>query len=317
MSKDILTDFFYEQLKSWELLNSNVKNLDTIRTKKIRFNNTSIVIQYNEARKASANAKIDKESLQSRACFLCKENRPNEQMELLFSKELTILTNPFPIFNRHFTIVSTKHENQKFLSKLGYFLELAKVYQNFDIVYNGPKCGASAPDHMHFQAGEKNFMPFDTEVIELFNHNSEKVQISEGIVLKAIHAKDYLRNLLVFKSNSKEKLTDWFIEAYNIIIKYYTEDEPMMNLICFYKNNNWYLSVFLRDKHRPQQFFAKDDTRIMTSPGVVDFGGVFPMVREEDFNKVNKEIIEDIFSQLTINTMKYRDIIEELKNTDF
>ena len=119
-------------------------------------------VQFNPGRYISTSAKVDEKSINDRKCFLCPANLPEEQKGILYEEEYLILGNPFPIFPEHFTIPNINHVPQQIKNNFPLMLKLTKdLSKHYVVLYNGPKCGASAPDHFHFQAGTKNFMPIE------------------------------------------------------------------------------------------------------------------------------------------------------------
>lgn len=166
--KSLLT----EQKENWELARTNFAGLKTVRTKSFNFGDFEVKVQFNPARIVSSGAKVDAKTIAERKCFLCTENRPAEQTAV-DAGDYLVLVNPFPIFPEHFTIPRKEHVDQQIKPYFADMLELAEALDDYLIFYNGPRCGASAPDHMHFQAGTKNFLPLvndykrlkDTQII--------------------------------------------------------------------------------------------------------------------------------------------------------
>lgn len=152
------------QLQDWPLAKNNYDGLQKVITRDVLLPGGSTVqVQFNPERIRSSAAKVDAKSIQERACFLCAENRPPQQQGLAFDDDYTILINPFPIFPEHLTIPHNSHTDQLIAPYFGTMLSLAKELEGFTLFYNGPKCGASAPDHFHFQAGTKGFMPIEED----------------------------------------------------------------------------------------------------------------------------------------------------------
>jgi ATP adenylyltransferase/5',5'''-P-1,P-4-tetraphosphate phosphorylase II len=261
-------------LKTWPLAATNYAALQTVQVKEFDFGNYTLKVQFNPARAVSSLASLDKKSIEARPCFLCTANRPHEQDTVDFNNSYDILVNPFPICDQHFTIASKKHEPQLIKGKLHDMLDLAKELPDYLILYNGPKSGASAPDHFHFQAGNADF----------FSYPLDKFQ--NGLIEKR-----------VFISTEKLALENWFDQLY--VELQTTDEEPLMNVFCQYKAEAWVLTIYPRKQHRPKQFFAEGKARLMVSPGAIDMTGILIVAREEDFEKITKEDIEDIFKQVS------------------
>lgn len=271
-----IISLFDEQMHSWPLAAKNYEALSHIRIKKFNFGAYDIKVQFNPARAVSSLAKLDKASISARPCFLCAANRPQEQKAIDFKGKYDILINPFPICQKHFTIASKVHEPQLIShEKLDDMLDLAALLPSFVILYNGPQSGASAPDHFHFQAGNVDFFH---QPVDMFQ---------EGLIDKR-----------VFASAKKEEVEQWFWQLYKAL---QTDNlEPKMNIFCQYKDHDFVMTVYPRKQHRPRQFFADGMEQIMVSPGAIDMTGTLIIAREEDFEKITKDDIKDIFKQVSL-----------------
>lgn len=301
--------FFESQKQSWELLKNGSASLSSVRVKIFNFGDFNIKVQFNPGRIVSTSAKVDNKSIAERKCFLCVENLPEHQKSLIFNERFYILCNPFPIFPEHFTLTNKSHVDQRIEPFINDMLSFSKEMKDYTIFYNGPKCGASAPDHMHFQAGTKYFMPIDSE-IELINNKYGKIIYRNNLVsVSAID--DSLRKIIYLKGSDEQEL----IRLFNIIYKEYSktnpsEEEPMFNIISFYEKNIYKIIIILREKHRPTQYFAEGEDNILLSPASVDIGGVCITPLEKDFNKITKEDLIDIFNQVSLSKTKFNLLLE-------
>lgn len=286
-------DFINTQKEKWPAYAEKVDQLDLVETKEFKFNNYSIIAQHNPARIVSTGAKVDSKSIASRKCFLCDENRPAEQLKLDFNSKFTILVNPFPILKNHLTIASTKHIEQSIKKNIEDMLALAETLPSFIIFYNGPKCGASAPDHMHFQAVAKGQMPFEKEL-----NQQECLILSDNRDGKISMVNGMGRKCLLLQSARKDMIASFFNQMYNQLSQGKPE-EPMMNVFVRFENGAFDLFIFCRKAHRPTQYFSTEDPW-MISPGAIDMGGIMVVPREEDFKRINKEVIEDIYKQVSL-----------------
>ncbi len=266
---------FVNQRKHWQELDDAIKGMKSIQSKRLNWGNEiEVEIQYNPERIVSVASKVDFKSINKRPCFLCAKNRPGVQEGIEFLNKYIILTNPFPILNNHLTIALHSHVPQLIGRKVIDMLTLAENLYDYVIFYNGPKAGASAPDHFHFQAGLKHpiLMSGDNE----------------------------LRSCLTIQSSNKEEAINLFYE-----VIYYLESfepdaqEPMMNIIAFYENDKYNIHIYPRKQHRPRQYFLEGSQQILISPGAVDIAGLIITPRFEDFEKINKEDIEDIYQQVS------------------
>ena len=203
------------------------------------------------------------------------------------------MVNPFPIFPEHFTIPTFKHEDQLILNRFEDMLDLAEAIDEFSVFYNGPKCGASAPDHIHFQAGNKGFLLIEKDVKTV-----PKKIISENDELKIYSLENYLRNVVVIESKNKKAVIDAFNELYAKLEIKEGEREPMLNIVAWFDQGTYICCVFPRTVHRPKCFFAEGDENILISPASVDMGGVFITPQEKDFVKITAKDIEAILREV-------------------
>ncbi len=308
---DAALQLFETQKQKWKLLADGVKTLETIKTKSFMFDGYKIKAQFNVGRIISTSAKVDPKSISERKCFLCTENLPEDQRGILYKNSYIILCNPFPIFPTHFTLTFKEHQPQRIVDTFSDFLDLSKdLSKYYSVIYNGPRCGASAPDHLHFQAGNKFFMPIDDEFHQIKNEYGKEIVDNDTMSIFAID--DGIRKFVSIESNEKDLVNDVF----NIFYKTYSDimdeqQEPMLNLISFYEEEyGWRIIIFLRAKHRPAVFFAEDETKMLVSPAAIDLGGVVIFPREEDFNRIDKQMIKEIFQEVFIDR-RTLDIVEK------
>lgn len=303
---------FEHQLKNWQLASDGYRSLTAVQIKKFEFDNFTIEAHFNPGRIISSSAKVDTKSIEARPCFLCINNLPTEQKAVKVINDYILLVNPFPIFSKHFTIPSVNHVPQAIESEIGNMLMISSMLgKNYSVFYNGPRCGASAPDHLHFQVGNFGFMKIDKEYKDIFNTYGEIIYEDNELVTTAVTG--CLRNFISLESNNISKLTAEFDRIYNLLNKEQSDVEPMMNIICSY-NNSWRLLVFPRSKHRPSYFFEEGENKILISPAAVDLGGVCIFPREEDFNKITKELTIDIFKQVALSDDEFKYLSDKLKN---
>jgi len=288
-----IKSLFHEQVSNWELARVNYEGLKTVRTKLFHFDDFEVTIQYNPARIASTGARVDNRSIAARKCFLCVENRPEEQQSIVLD-DYIVLVNPYPIFPQHFTIPRKEHSDQQIKPYFTDMLELAEALDDFIVFYNGPKCGASAPDHMHFQAGTKDFLPLLTDYKRMKPTHGELLE--EGVNYQLYHLKNYLRTVYCIES-------DTIISAQNIFKNLYIKwqgdstEEPLMNIVCSYEDGIWYTFIFPRSAFRPWQYTAEGDQQLLVSPATVEMSGIFITPVEEHFNRISQNDVISIFEQ--------------------
>jgi hypothetical protein len=311
----LIEDLFFSQLRDWNLAGSGYSHLERVMTKTLLLKDgCRIRIQFNPARMISSAASVDKKSVSERPCFLCSSNLPVEQKGLDFKGRYTILVNPFPIFPRHLTIPLKEHQEQLIAGRFGDMLELAGVLENFTVFYNGPRCGASAPDHFHFQAGNKGFMPVEHEA-DL--HNLKVIASVKEC--KIMIMEECFRNAIVLSGKNIEVMSIIFNEIYNILHSLMPdqEEEPMMNILAYKEGDGFRAFIFPRKAHRPVQFFEKDEGRILISPAAVDLGGVWITPRYEDYERLNAPIVVDIFRQVMMGKREWDRLVSILEKTGF
>lgn len=268
---------FQDQLNDWELAKNNYKALEQVKIKTLDVNGHPYKVQYNPARIVSSAAKVDSQSIRERKCFLCSNHRPPEQKGIPFKEQYTILINPYPIFPRHLTIPASEHTPQLIASRFGDMLDLAQQLADYVVFYNGPKCGASAPDHFHFQAGNKGFLPIENE--------------------------RNWGNAIRIESENKQEMLDRFQQNYEALPLQPDDAEPMLNILTWFGNGKWTTYLFPRKKHRPACYSAKGGANLLISPAAVDMGGVFITPLEKDFEKITAEDIAGILDEVNGNRL--------------
>lgn len=308
----ILREFVEAEKLIWPLAEANYKGLEKVEERSFLFDGFEFRAQFNPERMRSSVAEVDKKSIAARECFLCSENRPEEQDAIAFGDQFLILVNPFPIFNTHFTISCNSHIDQRFIPNVQSLLELARAMEGFTVFYNGPECGASAPDHLHFQSGENGFMPIGEEFNRL---KSTARKLYSGAESQVWTFENYLRKMISVETSSLD-------EGLRIIGIYYThfqamqpeKIEPMMNALCSFSEGKWTIHLFPRKAHRPTHFYEEGEKQILISPGSVDFGGVFILPRREDFDKITKADIADILEQVCVDQDTFQELTEKIWN---
>ncbi len=301
-----------QQKSNWDVAAKNFGSLPKIQTRDFDFGHFKIKTQCNPERIRSSAAKTDANSIAARPCFLCLNNLPKEQSGILFQNGYLILTNPYPIFPQHLTISNLEHIPQQILHHFADMLELSEGLPDFTVFYNGPKCGASAPDHFHLQAGNKGFLPVidEFEVLEK--------EYSEGLLQnkdsKIIAVENYLRRFIAIVSTDKNQLLEKFEFIYHWLENNRGE-EPRMNVLCNYLNGNWRVIIFPRNVQHPSHFFKSEEERIVVGPAAVELGGVLILPREKDFKKITKKEITEIYNEVSIEPGKFEKLKAAIRNS--
>jgi ATP adenylyltransferase/5',5'''-P-1,P-4-tetraphosphate phosphorylase II len=299
-----------EQIAEWDLAAKNYKGLEHVIVKRLTYDGFYIDVQFNPERILSSAAKVDAKSIEARPCFLCSENLPKAQKGILFENSYQVLVNPFPIFKEHLTVPKLAHENQLIEGNFYTMLLMARELNDFTVFYNGPRCGASAPDHFHFQAGIKGFLPIETEFKS--SGHSSVVFNHQGVSVWGW--KNYQRGIISITGNDANALTSVFETLYEMLKNMQpNEVEPMLNILALFENDEWVVHVFPRRLHRPSQYFAEGDQQIVLSPASVDMGGVVITPRKEDFEKITEADVSNIFEQVCMPDEVINSLLKQLE----
>jgi hypothetical protein len=284
-----------DQTRTWNVLRDNRAAMAAAEIREMDFRRFVIKAQFNRQRLKLCSTPVDPHAIRNRDCFLCDANRPAEQASLSWKHGFKILCNPFPILPEHFTIVQTEHRPQRILPYVPIMLGLARDMDRYTIFYNGPQCGASAPDHMHFQAGTKGYMPIDTE------HSRVARLLRESDGVRTFVSENYLRRFISFESNGNDGIVREFGKFHNRLSALQPQaQEPMMNVMCSYNGGTWRLIAFLRSKHRPGFYFLDEPQRMLTSPGSIDMGGIPVVPRAHDFARTTPQVIQQIYEEVSL-----------------
>jgi hypothetical protein len=302
-------DLFESQFREWSLARDNYRQLDEVRVRKVSFNGYDIAVQYNPGRITSSAAKVDARSIEARPCFLCERNRPPEQRGIEFNGGYIILINPFPIFRRHLTIVSESHTPQRISGSFPDMLDMAEALPGYVIFYNGPQCGASAPDHLHFQAGNRGFLPVEQD---FSNPQLCTKEASAGRTeLWLWH--NYGRGMMTLAGSDSTAIAGTFNKFYERFAPVQPDrPEPMLNIIAYHTGEKWIVHVIPRKVHRPACYYAGGDEQILLSPASVDLGGVFITPREVDFKKITAADIAGILEEVCLDEAELKTLTENL-----
>ena len=292
-----VNELFDQQLSVWEMARNNFEGLKIVQIREFDFDGFAVKVQFNPARMVSSGAKVDAKTIAERKCFLCAANRPEVQRGIEW-RDYDILINPFPIFTRHLTIPRREHVDQRLVPYIADMFDLARELTDFVVFYNGPKCGASAPDHMHFQAGNADFLPLVSDYFNLKQvGRTELVETADTAEIYLM--KDYLRVVYCIESADAVALKEAFMKLYNSWVVD-ADVEPMMNVVCLYREGKWYLFVIPRGAFRPWQYTAEGDKQLLVSPATVEVSGLFITPVKEHFERITKEDVVDILTQCTI-----------------
>lgn len=281
-----------------------------MRTRNISLTGCCVRLYYNPGRLKNATAAVGQNDLRDRPCFLCLQNLPEEQEWIAYRNEFRILCNPLPVFPSHFTIAHVGHRPQAIGENFDAFLLLmADLGFGWTVFYNGPRCGASAPDHLHFQAMPTGHMPVEKEILEL-PVPIPAIQLADVCLYKGA---DMVRQVILLESDNRASLTKVFMSLLSFLKEVtHAEDEPMVNLAGCYKDNSWRVAIFPRQKHRPDVFYLEGDERILVSPGAVEMAGLLVTPVERDFERLDAHVVEAIYREVSLDGRVLVNLIDAL-----
>ena len=308
MEDSSISRFFNRQLEMWEDARHRFRDLKHVEVRQL---SDQLKVQFNPARIVSTGAKIDKHTLGERPCFLCERNRPKEQMTKQIDDHFQLLVNPFPILPVHFTIPATKHQPQSIYRHYGEMHRLLSLHSELMVFYNGPKCGASAPDHLHFQAGTSGVLPLQTNWQRLSRNLTDVISLNDEEKISVL--RDFLVPAFVIISKSEDSDEELFHRLYRSMPMRGDESEPMMNIIAWRKGDEFISVVIPREKHRPDAYFAEGEAQMMVSPGALDMSGLIITPREEDFSKINLDKATALLRECGISAEKMEAVVSNLK----
>ena len=295
------------QLTMWDAVIKNYGYLANVTTRVVELGDSSIVLQYNPERLKSSSADIDDASLKARPCFLCDKNQPEEQETVMWEGRYKMQVNPYPIFSRHLTISALEHSPQRIDGRITDMMHLAKDLPGYVVFYNGPRCGASAPDHMHFQAGSIDELPICDELFTantaLFDANNQGIF---GVITELGRPVFYIETMSIDLGEQ------WFNSLQDALPVKNGHVEPMINILCWHNSGAWCIAVFPRRKHRPACYGTGEDQFVL-SPASVDMGGLWAIAREEDFNNLTLHDITLIYMDVCLSPQDVEDVSTKLR----
>ena len=306
MAESPLQRFFDRQLDTWSDVCRRYRELNNVKTRELSTDTFTVILQWNPARIVSTGAKIDNHSINDRPCFLCAQNRPTEQLKRTIDGKWELLVNPFPILPMHFTLPTLKHRPQTIKDMYGEIYRLLEDYPELMVFYNGPKCGASAPDHAHLQAGVPSVLPLMDSWQRMARELTPVVSLSESDNISIIN--DYPYSALVIRSHTREAGERLFRQLYAALPCRDDESEPMMNIVSWHRDGEFISVIFPREKHRPDCF-----GEVLVSPGAIDMAGLMITPREEDFYSLTAEQAIAILQEVSLSKDAFTALIERLQ----
>jgi hypothetical protein len=289
-----IDEMFREQSTSWRLLATGLEGLTRAQTRVIHIDWFDVFLRHIPHRVKSTTAAVDRESIMRRPCFLCAGNLDPEQKGIAFGSDFVIYCNPFPIVDRHLTILHREHRLQRISGQVENLLDVAKALPGYFVIYNGPECGASAPDHLHFQAGRRDPFPIEQDTANVDG---------PGIT-------GYARNVLLFRGRDSSQLVERVDTAIALLSSVTgKQPEPLINIAAFHADGGWTVYLFPRGKHRPNVFHTGELT---VSPATIDLCGIFVVPLEKDFARISGADIASIFSEVTLPSDQFSEVTARL-----
>lgn len=305
-NKHNIRAFFTHQLDTWDEIRQRYEALKHVGLKQLGHRQ----LQYNPARMVSTGAQIDRQTIAQRACFLCEKNRPEEQLTIDLGDDFELMVNPFPVLPMHFTIVRKTHVSQTILENYTEIYRLLELFPELFVFYNGPMSGASAPDHMHFQAGIGQELPLMTVLRKLEKELQVLIKQGNGSSLSMFNSASF--KAFVIKSKAQETEMTLFKQLYAAMPVREGEKEPRMNIVAWRDGSEDVIVVLPRDNHRPACYFEEGDRRMVISPGALDMAGLIITPREEDFNRMSEDKLISILKEVSIKEKDMKNIKEKL-----
>ncbi|MDE5955055.1 MAG: DUF4922 domain-containing protein, partial [Bacteroidales bacterium] len=321
MRQDRIHKFVGDQLSRWPLACRNFRALKNVQTRDVVTGGLNVRLQFNPARMISSAAKLTKEDIAARKCFLCRENRSEEQMMLKFEgrkgKKYDVLVNPYPIFPDHLVIAMDRHVDQSIWKRYVDMLDLARKYQDFIFFYNGPKSGASAPDHHHFQGAPRGLMPLENDVEELIGSGHDAGEECLGYMTSVqdaslYHYGRFTTGIFVIRAETSKSAAKLFYRLLDCAETPDGENEPLINLFSYYSDGEYRSIIVFRRSHRSHHYFSDGPDHLTMSPGCADMAGVFIVPVEEEYRKITPQLLGEMLAEVSIPEEEEKRIIHRL-----
>ena len=319
MKQDKIHKFVGDQLSQWPLACGNFRALKDVSVREVGVGGLTVKLQFNPARMISSAAKLSKEEIAKRRCFLCRENRPAEQIMLKFEgrkgKKYDILVNPYPIFPDHLVIAKSKHTDQSIWHRYVDMLDLARKYSGYTFFYNGPKSGASAPDHHHFQGAPKGLMPLENDVNACLASGETLNYVTSVQDADLFNYKKFTSGVFVLRSETAKSAAKLFYRLLDCAEAPEGESEPLFNLFTWWADGEYRSIVVFRRSHRSHHYFSDGPDHLTMSPGCADMGGVFIVPVPEEYEKITSELLSEMVQEVSISDTDQSMIIDRLTRT--
>ena len=324
--------FFNRQIETWDLARRNFRDLQDVRTRSLPVTDNecnpigngapqsaanpplTIKLQYNPARIVSTGAATDKAAVSRRPCFLCRGNRPAEQISTAFSDGFEILVNPYPILPEHFTIPATTHRPQRISGDYAIMRRFLTRHPDMTVFYNGPQCGASAPDHMHFQAGTTGVLPLQAAWMKLQRTLEKLYSLDARNDISVVRG--WVCPALLIRSDNAEADAALFAKVYEALPRAGGQPEPMMNIVGWTAGGQYLAVIFPRSSHRPACYYAEGGGKVLVSPGALDMCGLIITPRKEDFDGLTPGVAAGILREVSLPACEFAKVVEKIRGRE-
>ncbi|HEU4388644.1 MAG TPA: DUF4922 domain-containing protein [Blastocatellia bacterium] len=311
-----VTGLVEHQKATWPMLREGYDALDHAEMKQLNVDGSFVLVQHNPRRIRSTAARVDRESVEQRGCFLCPDKLPAEEKALLYGDEFLLLCNPLPVLYQHLSVVHRDHVEQQVLTNIGLLLSLAAdLGPQYLVLYNGPECGASAPDHLHFQACRRSALPIETALGSTEDPPAESCDICDRHPrddFELFTMGDSGRTAIVFRATVAERMAAWVHETLAELGRRSNRLEPMVNILCSHDGEKWTVIIFPRARHRPACFYAEGDSQLLVSPGAIDMAGVIVVPHREHFDRIGPDEVQAIYSEVSMPEDEVNDAVERV-----
>lgn len=310
--------FVKDQLSVWPLAAENYRSLKKAGSKVLSIGGLPVTVQLNPCRRISSEASLDKESINRRPCFLCPENRPAEQTNMEFEgrkgRRYRVTLNPYPIFPSHLVISSFEHTPQSIWHRYQDLLDFVRENNEYLGFYNGPESGASAPDHMHFQACPQGLTPLQNRVDELLAAGDDNTldYLTNVKEARLFHLNEYARGVFVLCGATAKSTAKLFYRLLDCAPVPDGSSEPKMNIIAWCHEGEYRTAVIFRERHRPHNYSSSGADHLAMSPGCADLAGVYVTTREEDFGKLDAGLLSQVVREVAASEETEKEIIWRL-----
>lgn len=310
--------FVKDQLSVWPLAAENYRSLKKAGSKVLSIGGLPVTVQLNPCRRISSEASLDKESINRRPCFLCPENRPAEQTNMEFEgrkgRRYRVTLNPYPIFPSHLVISSFEHTPQSIWHRYQDLLDFVRENNEYLGFYNGPESGASAPDHMHFQACPQGLTPLQNKVDELLAAGDDNTldYLTNVKEARLFHLNEYARGVFVLCGATAKSTAKLFYRLLDCAPVPDGSSEPKMNIIAWCHEGEYRTAVIFRERHRPHNYSSSGADHLAMSPGCADLAGVYVTTREEDFGKLDAGLLSQVVREVAASEETEKEIIWRL-----